>query len=253
MYHEFLKLLLWIFGEIGHIFRNMPWNHAFFSAWIKLVSTDHNESSCYRKQVARQWQCAIAVRLHRRNRIWKACDRWITLKVSGNDDRHMSTVIHGCSQWCNNASILHHFGDIATLLYYTLYVTARDLDRSLGWFRLFQRNIGRKSPIFTARAMIARYVLSCPSVRPSVRSLYCIETTRRIELDFLAWRLHSANSTLWYKEIWLSPKIRLRFSETLSQMSDLKKKMPPRQVDRVVNNTCWRSSLLTLFLQLCSS
>ena len=44
----------------------------------------------------------------------------------------MSTVIHGCSQWCNNASILHHFGDIATLLYYTLYVTARDLDRSLG-------------------------------------------------------------------------------------------------------------------------
>jgi len=80
--------------------------------------------------------------------------------------------------------------------------------------------------------MIARYVLSCPSVRLSVRN----DRTNRA--GFLVWRLHSANSTLWYKEIWLSPKIRLRFSETLSQMSDLKKKMPPRQVDRVVNNTC---------------
>ena len=46
-----------------------------------------------------------------------------------------------------------------------------------------------------------------PSVRPSVTSRYCIETTGEIEL-FWAWSLPSTYSTLCYKEIWVSPKIR---------------------------------------------
>jgi len=59
-------------------------------------------------------------------------------------------------------------------------------------------------------AVIVRYTLSscvCPSVRPSVTSRYCIETTGEIEL-FWAWSLPSTYSTLCYKEIWVSPKIR---------------------------------------------
>ena len=59
-------------------------------------------------------------------------------------------------------------------------------------------------------AVLVRYMLSscvCPSVRPSVTSRYCIEMTGEIEL-FWAWSLPSTYSTLCYKEIWVSPKIR---------------------------------------------
>ena len=68
-----------------------------------------------------------------------------------------------------------------------------------------------------------------PSVRPSVTSWYCIETTGRIEL-VLAWRLPSIYPTLCHMEIWVSPTIRVLRSGTLS-------KTPPGKVDRVVNNT----------------
>ena len=60
------------------------------------------------------------------------------------------------------------------------------------------------------------------SVRPSVTSRYCIETTGRIEL-VLARRLPSICPTLCYKEIWVSPKIRVLPSGTLSQNTGLRK------------------------------
>jgi len=53
--------------------------------------------------------------------------------------------------------------------------------------------------------------------------------------------------TLCYKEIWVSPKIRVLPSGTVSQTPDLET-ISPRQVDRVVNKTRRRrrqSSLLT--------
>jgi len=47
----------------------------------------------------------------------------------------------------------------------------------------------------------------CLSVRPSVTSRHCIETTGRIELVFLARRPLSVYPTLRCKEIWVSPKL----------------------------------------------
>ena len=64
-------------------------------------------------------------------------------------------------------------------------------------------------------------VVPCPSVRrPSVTSRCCIETTGRIELVF-GVGLPSTYPTLCSKEIWLSPKIRVLPSGTLSQTPDL--------------------------------
>ena len=64
-------------------------------------------------------------------------------------------------------------------------------------------------------------VVPCPSVRrSSVTSRYCIETTGRIELVF-GVGLPSTYPTLCSKEIWLSPKIRVLPSGTLSQTPDL--------------------------------
>jgi len=63
---------------------------------------------------------------------------------------------------------------------------------------------------------------------------------------FLAWRLPSTFPTLCFKhtEIWLSPKIRVLPSATLSQTPDLEN-FATAKVDCVVNKTRRRSSLLT--------
>jgi len=100
--------------------------------------------------------------------------------------------------------------------------------------------------------MLARYMLSscvCPSVCPSVYCLswYCIETTGRSELVFLAW-LPSTYPTLCSKRIWVSPKISILHSGNLSKTADLEHFAT--QVDRVVNRSRRRrrrrrSSLLT--------
>ena len=64
-------------------------------------------------------------------------------------------------------------------------------------------------------AMLARYMLSsCPSirvsVRPSVTSRYCVETTGRIEPVFgMGASFHQSHSTSCYKKIWVSSKIRV--------------------------------------------
>jgi len=84
---------------------------------------------------------------------------------------------------------------------------------SYEWKQSDWRTKKRTGPIFTAlRCVSAVYAVVvclsvCPSVRPSVTSRYCIETTGEIEL-FWAWSLPSTHSTLCYKEIWVSPKIR---------------------------------------------
>ena len=57
-------------------------------------------------------------------------------------------------------------------------------------------------------------VVACPTVRPSVTSRYCSETTRRR-------LLFSTYPTLCYKKIWAHPKIRLLPSGTLFQTPDL--------------------------------
>ena len=57
-------------------------------------------------------------------------------------------------------------------------------------------------------AMLARYMLSscvCLSVRPSVTSRYCIQTTRQIKL-VLARELRFIYPNLRYEEIWVSQK-----------------------------------------------
>ena len=64
-------------------------------------------------------------------------------------------------------------------------------------------------------------VTLCPSVHPSVTSRYSIETTWRIERVFGTWRLPSTYPTLSYKEMCVSPKIRILPSGALSQTSDL--------------------------------
>jgi len=66
-------------------------------------------------------------------------------------------------------------------------------------------------------------VSSCvsPFVYTSVTSWCGIETIGRIEL-VLAWALPSIYPTLYYNEIWVSPKIRIIFSVTLCQALDLK-------------------------------
>ena len=104
------------------------------------------------------------------------------------------------------------------------------------------------SQFLPRHALLARYTLSscvCPSVHMSVISRCCIETTGRIELVF-DWRLPSTYPTLYCKEIWASPTIRVLLSGTLFQTPDLENFA--RQVDRVVNKTRRRrrrSSLLT--------
>ena len=98
-------------------------------------------------------------------------------------------------------------------------------------------------------AVLARYMLSS-CVRPSVPSVicrYCIETTGRIELFFLPWRLRSTYPTLCFKEIWVSPKLGSSLWDFAPKLSTWK--ILPRQVDRVINETHCRhrrrSSLLT--------
>jgi len=79
--------------------------------------------------------------------------------------------------------------------------------------------------LFSARyTLLARYrpvLSSCVrlSVCPSATSRYCIGTTGRIEL-VSAWWLPSTNPTLRCTEIWVSPKIRVFPSGTLSQTPD---------------------------------
>ena len=60
-------------------------------------------------------------------------------------------------------------------------------------------------------------VITCRSVRPSVTSRYCIETTGRIELVFGM----KASFYLCCKEIRVSPEIRVLPSGTLSETPDL--------------------------------
>jgi len=83
--------------------------------------------------------------------------------------------------------------------------------------------------LFSARyTLLARYrpvLSSCvrPSVRlsvcPSVTSRHCIGTTGQIEL-VSAWWLPSTNPALRCTEIWVSPKIRVFPSGTLSLTPD---------------------------------
>jgi len=106
----------------------------------------------------------------------------------------------------------------------------------------------------TLDAMLARYICCLRvSVRLSVCKNYTmcrkvnrygIETTGRIQLFFLSWRLPSTYHTLCYKGIWvyISPNARV-----LPSGSPDIRKIPPRQVDRVwrvVNKTRHRRRLV---------
>jgi len=87
------------------------------------------------------------------------------------------------------------------------------------------------------------------SICLSVTSQYCVETTGRIELVFDMDASFHLSHTSCCKEIWVSRKITVLHSRTLSQTPDLEETISPRQVDSVVNKTrrrhCRRSSLLT--------
>ena len=60
------------------------------------------------------------------------------------------------------------------------------------------------------------------SLRPSVTSRYCVETTGQIEL-VLARMLRCTYPTLCCKGIWVSPKIRVHFSELCPKLRTLNK------------------------------
>jgi len=64
---------------------------------------------------------------------------------------------------------------------------------------------------------VCRRVAVRPSVRLCVTRYYCIETTGL----FWAWLIPSAYPTLYYKKIWVPPKIRILSSGTLSRILDL--------------------------------
>jgi len=67
-----------------------------------------------------------------------------------------------------------------------------------------------------ARLAWCHHVSVHQSIRHMVISQYCIETTGRIKL-LLVWMLPSTYLTLCYKETWVSPKITVLPSWTLSQ------------------------------------
>ena len=101
--------------------------------------------------------------------------------------------------------------------------------------------------IFTARRyMLARYRAMLSS---SVRHKPVLRRNDLMKCKLvLAWRLRSIFPTLFHKEIWLPPKIRVLPSGTLIRPKLRTWKISPRQVDRVVNKTRRRrrrSSLLT--------
>jgi len=89
--------------------------------------------------------------------------------------------------------------------------------------------------------MPARYMLSA-CVRLSVCLSVCLSqagiASKRLDESscFLVRRLCSTYPTLCYKDIWVSPKIRVLPAGTLSQTPDLET-ISPRQVDRVVNKS----------------
>ena len=85
-------------------------------------------------------------------------------------------------------------------------------------------------------------------VCPSVTSRYCIETTGRIELVFGMEASFHPSHVHCYKEIWASPEIKVLSPGTLSQIPDFET-ISPRQLDRIVNKSRRRSSLLTQIRQ----
>jgi len=103
--------------------------------------------------------------------------------------------------------------------------------------------------IFTARrCALAQCV--CPSLRPTVRlsvrpsvtSRYCIETTWRIEL-IVGIGLPSTDPTLCYKEIWVSPKIKVLPYWTLCQTPDLENFTTASQSRRQRNSSLSSSTV----------
>ena len=106
---------------------------------------------------------------------------------------------------------------------------------------------------YRANTMLARYTLSscvCLSVCLSARLPQAGIVLKRLDESscFLAWGLPLTYPTLCCREIWVSSKIMVYFPLGLCPNSRLKK-IWPRQVDRVVNDTRPRrprqSSLLT--------
>jgi len=84
----------------------------------------------------------------------------------------------------------------------------------------------------------------CPSVHYTP-VLYRNDWTNRA--DF--W--HSTCPIVCYKEIWVSSKIRVHPSGTLSQTPDSVKKISPQQVDRAVNKTSRSLSMIELVDDTC--
>jgi len=98
--------------------------------------------------------------------------------------------------------------------------------------RLYANLVVASQIIFTARRYVSAVyaVVVCPPVRPSVvrqsvcpfiTSRHCIKTTALIKLVFGMEASYTTDPTLCIKEIWVSSKIRVLTSVTLSLTSDL--------------------------------
>jgi len=92
---------------------------------------------------------------------------------------------------------------------------------------------------FTARryASAVYAVVAFPSVRPSIRLSQAGIVQKRLDESswVLAWKLNSTYPTLCYKEIWVSTKIRILLSGTLSQTQDLENFAMGREREREKN------------------
>jgi len=79
--------------------------------------------------------------------------------------------------------------------------------------------------VFTARCYASAVfaVIVCPSVCLSVRLSQAGVLSKRLDASswYLAWRLPSIYPKLCFKEIWISPEIRVLPDGNLSQTSDL--------------------------------
>ena len=89
-------------------------------------------------------------------------------------------------------------------------------------------DIGETMPNALHGSASAVFAVMCPSVRPSVRHKPLLHRNDWTNRAVLAWRLPSTYPSQYFKEICVSPKMKVLPAGTLSQTQDLEKITPRR-------------------------